>query len=111
MATTTVQSPPTEADIRAHIDRALDLSERTRYHRALVEFHDGFSSISGVAGGIWDEEDLRPSEDEELGVLAGTAIAAIRDRALEEVREALVQAALTFAAKHPDAPRGKVVPA
>lgn len=99
---------PTEAEIRAVVDP--DYLDNGTLNAA------GRLS-DAVAGSIlfdlYDGDDLRESEDEALRTLVHDALRPIRDRAIADCREAVVQASLRFAAEHPDAPRAirETVPA
>lgn len=100
---------PTEEDIRAGFARA--------WHRlppvglsADATFSDGFSAAGRLLDELYDVDELRPSELNRLDELAGEAIAPIRDEAQREINEALVKAALAFAAEHPEAPRRVMAP-
>lgn len=111
---------PTEAEIRAaarrHLARVLksselidapwvyDLSEPLRYTATCDE--DGVRG--GVNRSLWD--DLRPTQDARLRALVDDIYSktdALMAEAAERVIEYVVEAGLTFAAEHPDAPRAK----
>ncbi len=93
----TVTTAPTEEEIRAAIARAWGARE--------VEFSDAFTHCMTLLDDLYDQDDLRPSEDARLGELVTPAIDLIRDETQRRINEALVSAALAFAAEHPDAPR------
>jgi hypothetical protein len=69
------------------------------------KFSDGVGATMLLLDGLFDLEDLRESEIARLDALADLAVRSIRDDARRRINEALVAAALTFAAEHPDAPR------
>jgi hypothetical protein len=97
-------SAPTEEEIRAAIARqwgALPPVGTTPH----VEFEDAFTYCTSLADGLYDLDDLRESEVDRLNELTFAAVDPIRDDARLRINEALVSAALTFAAEHPDAPR------
>ncbi len=91
-----VANPPTEAEIR-------DLVESDHY--AWGQLSDAFTALGGTLDRLYDSEDLRKSELEDLDTAAADELDAIRERARADAVEALVRAGLAFAAKHPDAPR------
>lgn len=96
--TATVTTAPTEEEIRAAIAREW----RTSID---LDFSDAFTRCMTLADGMYDLEDLRESEVDRLNELTYAAVDPIRADARRQINEALVSAALTFAAEHPDAPR------
>jgi hypothetical protein len=68
-------------------------------------FSDGIGACMNLLLGLYDFDDLRKSETDRLDDLAEQAINLIRADARRRINEALVSAALAFAAEHPDAPR------
>ncbi len=108
MATVTTAAP-TEEEIRASIAR------RWRWSPPNppcidVQFSDGIGATQCLLDGLYDFDDMRESEVDRLNELTFAAMAPIRDRARREINEALVVAALAFAAEHPDAPRARPEP-
>ena len=97
-------SAPTEEEIRAAIAREWG---RRLPNRVPIEtdFSDGIGGCMLLLDGIFDTGDFRDSELARLDGLAGETINLIRDDCRRRINEALVSAALTFAAEHPDAPR------
>jgi len=94
-----VNTPPTEAEIRA----------------ALVDgptgwgtWEDGWSALMTALDDLYETDDFRKSEQARLDELVPGRVEPIRDRARREVREAIVEAGLQFAREHPDAPRSRV---
>jgi hypothetical protein len=94
-------SAPTEEEIRAAIARQWG-GEIGR------DFQDAFTGCQMLGDGLFDLDDMRPSEQECLDELTYHAIEPIRNQAQRQVNEAIVAAILDFAAEHPDAPRAKV---
>ena len=75
-------------------------------------FSDAFNA--GLADAVFDVEDLRKSELDRLDELTSQAITALRRETEAALIEVYVQAAITFAAEHRDAPRAtqlELVPA
>jgi hypothetical protein len=70
-----------------------------------VEFSDGVGATMRLLDGLFDVNDLRDSEEERLNELVYAAVDPIRDETRRRIDEAVVSAALAFAAEHPDAPR------
>jgi hypothetical protein len=91
-------SAPTEEEIRASIAR-----EWTGRIDSI--FSDGFGECEGLLEGLYDIADLRPSEQDRLDQLVAAAVDPIRADARRRINEALVAAALAFAAEYPNAPR------
>jgi hypothetical protein len=93
-----------EQEIRLAIDAAL-------YRKPLVglsvadQFSDAFSGLAGVLDQVWDVDELRGSEHQDLDEAGGDRIGQERDVAMAAAIEALVDVALGFATRHPDAPR------
>jgi hypothetical protein len=119
MATATVSrgTPPTEAEIRQALVERVSRSDSP--HVKLGEAIDTAMDVVGyieldmaddlsvpALSDLWS--DLRPSEARRLAEIVDEA----KDRALEAaweiIAEEAVQAALTFAAEYPDAPRARV---
>lgn len=107
MTTATVQAPVTEAEIRAHVERALDtidLGESIHEAVHLISWSTpGTRGPSYWANGgpIWD--DLRSSEAERLSELI-EPIYGLADAMARQIVERVIQAAVQFASEYPDAP-------
>lgn len=102
--TTTTTRPPSEEEVRAAIARAWH--QRPPAGVSIdVLFSDAFTPMPGLLEGLWDPEELRPAERDRLLELAVARLDAIEADAHRRIVEALVAAALAFAAEHPDAPR------
>ena len=99
-------SAPTEEEIRAAIARGWGAR---RPHRLSIEgvFSDGIGECLLLLDGIFDTGDFRDSELARLDELLELAVKPIRDEARRQINEAIVSAAQTFAAEHPDAPRAR----
>jgi hypothetical protein len=99
----------TEEEIRASIAREWKAWPSAGWPSVSieVEWSDAWTRIRGVAEHAYDLEDLRDSELARYDELTYQAVTAIEERVTREVIEAIVGAALTFAAEHPDAPRAK----
>jgi hypothetical protein len=97
-------SAPTEEEIRAAIAR--EWGARPPAGPPIdLQFSDGLGVCQTLVDGLYDLDDLRESEVDRLNELTFAAVDPIRDDARLRINEALVSAALTFAAEHPDAPR------
>ena len=104
---------PSEQEIREAVQAALDdssvdIGEWVHTMLAPLLFVPPGERGPAYEVGLWD--DLRPSQAERLDNLIEGVY--IRIQPLEEevttkIREAIVEAALTFAAEYPDAPRGR----
>lgn len=106
----------TEAEIRQHVLRAFSDDPKSvtefqqrpeaeqRARRGAVAWEDAWQDVDEVIDSLWDMFDLRESEVTRLSELEHDAIAGIRDEIRPRVIEALIDAAVTFAAEHPDAP-------
>ena len=90
----------TEAEVRAALDPAVIKDQLS----------DSFTETMRTVEDLYNEEDFRPSEQARLDELLHEAIEPIRQQASELVVEALVKAALAFAAEYPDAPLAAVAP-
>ena len=99
-------SAPTEEEIRAAIAREWG-ARRPNPPSVEIQFSDGIGACMLLLDGIFDTEDFRVSELARLDELLDLAVNPIRDECRRQVNEALVSAALTFAAEHPDAPRAR----
>jgi hypothetical protein len=117
MATATVTTAPTEAEIRAailaelaelpgdnEVDKLTDTVDRFSY---AVDWHRdrdiATDELIEYSADIWT--DLRPSQADRLAELVGTARQRAYERAHAVILEEFVSAALAFAAEYPDAPR------
>jgi len=99
-------SAPTEEEIRAAIAR--EWGNRPPTGPSIdVNFADAFTHCMTLPDSLYDFDELRESEVDRLNELMFAAVNPIRDDARRQVNEALVSAALTFAAEHPDAPRAE----
>lgn len=97
-------SAPTEEEVRAAIAREWGAWPPVGPTIDL-EFSDGIGRCASLADGLYDMDDLRQSEIDRLNALTFEAIDPIRQETRRQINEALVAAALAFAAEHPDAPR------
>lgn len=88
---------PTEAEIREAI-------EDDAY--GWNQLADALTTLgAGPLDSLYDSDDCRKSELDDLDAIATDVKAVILARVKAEITEALVSGALAFAAKHPDAPR------
>jgi hypothetical protein len=95
---------PTEAEIRAVIDPEFTDTGRLN---AAGRLSDAFNGLGHPLDDLYDVDEFRASERDALDAAAFDAIERIRARAIVEVREAIVTAALRFAVEYPDAPRAR----
>ena len=95
-----VASPPAEAEIR-------ELLEDDGFGRIIgcTSWRDAWGAFAAKVDELYDTEDLRNSERDDLDALVEFAVDPIFERVHAELTDALVSAVLTFVAKHPDAPR------
>ena len=91
---------PSQAEIREHIEGSLH-EDATLGGR----MYDVIGECAGAVEALYDLEDFRPSETAALDRCIATAINGLRRQFLEDLAEAVVGAAVGFAAEHPDAPR------
>lgn len=112
MTTATANRAPTEAELRAIIERHQDqrLPDPADFAFAFVSPIEYVpeDEIGNHVNRVWDN--LRPEEAERLTQLMDEVFTvAERELAIveERCREAAVRAALTFAAEYPDAPRAR----
>jgi hypothetical protein len=103
-ATSGEVTAPTEEEIRAEIARGWN--ERPPVGPTPhVSFEDGFTYCLSLAEGLYDSEDFRRAEQVRFDQLMYEPVERIRVAARHDLEEAIVSAALAFAAEHPDAPR------
>jgi hypothetical protein len=105
-------SAPTEEQIRAAIAREWgrwpgrdSITGKPTGFPIEGQFSDGVGACLGLLDGLFDVADLRPSEQERLDELVYQAVGPIRDDTRRMINEALVAAALAFAAEYPGTPR------
>ena len=111
---TATVTAPTEEEIRAAIAREWG---RRPFRDSItgqptglpIEGHysDGVGACVGLLDDLYDRDDLRKSEQDRLDELVYQAVDTIRDETRHRINEAIVAAALAFAAEHPDAPRAE----
>ena len=100
--------PPSKDDIRASLQAAWDARPAHGYGLSpSSELSDAIGDAGATLSHLFDVEDLRPSELEDLDRLEGEAVQPIRDRLADEILEALVEAGVEFTRLPPDAPRAK----
>lgn len=104
MDTLPVTTAPTEEEIRAAIARQWRWSPPNP-PCVDVQFEDGIGATQQLLDGLYDQDDLRRSERDRLDELTFAAMAPIRAETRRQINEAMVKAALIFAAEHPDASR------
>lgn len=107
-------SAPTEEEIRAAIAREWGRQPRqdsvTGRPTGLPiggVYSDGVGACLGLLDRLYNLDDLRKSECDRLDELVYAAVDPIRDETQRRINEALVSAALAFAAECPDAPRAE----
>jgi hypothetical protein len=96
----------TEAEIRG----ALPALWRHQYPSGGWPDNDwavGWGAFRLLLDGLYDFDDLRPSEVEDLTELVEAAIGPIQDEAFRQATEAIVGVGVAFAKAHPLAPRSR----
>lgn len=95
----------TEAEIRAEIDRTLD-PIAADIGSLIYDYQGPINYVApdqGEPASLW--RNLRPSEAQRLDELQGAMYRELEPVIDALIRDAVVKAALTFAAEYPDAPR------
>jgi hypothetical protein len=95
---------PSETEVRASI------IERWTAHRdgrlsLAGEFADAFGTITAAPDGLWNVDDLRPSELDRYDGLMSAATTRVRRAAEAMLLDAVIEALITFGAEYPEAPR------
>ena len=98
-------SAPDETEIRASIEERWTRSKESGLSLA-AEFSDAFGAAGAVVDGLWDTDDFRASELERYDELLSGAVTMVLRDAETRLLDALVAACVSFAAEHPEAPRG-----
>ena len=101
-------SAPTEEEIRAAIEvsadkRQADIGQLICAYTAPLEWEPSELRGPAYGGCLWDN--LRPTEAERLSAHLETVYESLDGPIERMIREAIVSAALAFAAECPDAPR------
>jgi hypothetical protein len=106
-ATAAQRPPPTEAEIRERVTAALAAGRhRIDIGEWVYDLSEPIHSDQNGDTGVW--ADLRPSEADELADLVETIYARadeIERTAIASITDMVVEAALAFAAAHPEAQR------
>jgi hypothetical protein len=95
---------PGEADVRAWIIEGWTAPRVGRLSLA-GEFADAFGTITAAADGLWQTDDLRPSELDRYDGLLSAATTRVRRAAETMLLDAVIAALNIFAAENPEAPR------
>lgn len=95
---------PTETEIREHVEREWNASTPGSLSIG-GQISDVFGFTTVLLDMLYDTDDLRVSEQEALDAAAVELTGRIRDRAIVDLKEALVVAGLRFASEHPGAQR------